>query len=335
MLKMYHRGDSDGSSAEFWENVWGALDPATYAAVARKHCEASPFLQLLLDSSARDRLFIDGGCGHGYFVKYFHDLGYRAAGVDFAVETIQQLNQIDPTLNVQQGDVCALPWADGEVQVYYSGGVVEHFEDGPEPALREARRVIAADGWFICLVPDASWFRRRVLYRKATETQVATAGELWARPASGTRVEAAGEGLRFFQYAFEEAEFRALLEQAGFEVTRTFGTHFIWGLLEHTWLRHAHDAAMKLLEGPRARGFTSAGPARATGESSTANAAPAQRKGQAPGASLVRRARAAVVDIAKRAFLYEDTTLPVLGHAVRLALEVVPNMRVYVARPKT
>jgi SAM-dependent methyltransferase len=149
MLKMFHRRESAGSTAAYWEEEWGVLDPARYAADARRHCEASPLWKLVTSTVQPGRLFIDGGCGHGYWVKCLHDRGQKAAGVDFAENTLNQIRRIDPQIDVRFGDVRALPFRDEEVHVYYSGGVVEHFEDGPAAALKEARRVLASDGWFL------------------------------------------------------------------------------------------------------------------------------------------------------------------------------------------
>ena len=52
----------------------------------------------------------------------------------------------DPALKLQTGDVHALPYGDKSVHGYLSFGVLEHFEHGVGPALREANRVLASGG---------------------------------------------------------------------------------------------------------------------------------------------------------------------------------------------
>jgi SAM-dependent methyltransferase len=319
---MFHRHESAGSSAAYWESEWGVIDPADYAIQARRHCESSPIGKLVTSKVQPDRLFIDGGCGHGYWVKYLHDRGQRAAGVDFAENTLNQLRSIDPQLDLRFGDVHAMPFADGEVHVYYSGGVVEHFEDGPIPALREARRVLAPDGWFLCSVPDASPLRNRVLYRAATETRGIANGHLFVRRASRTESEAANgdsdQGARFFQYVFQETEFRELLRTAGFEVVETFGESMVWGLFEVVPIRRLYDGARLAWRALRGRRNGPPGPAPAIGASETGARPP-----------MLSTLRA----LPRRILLNEDRSVPILGPAVGFVVELAANLRMYVARP--
>jgi SAM-dependent methyltransferase len=271
------------------------------------------------------RLFLDGGCGHGYWVKYLHDLGFRAAGVDFASETVSQIKRIDPSLAVSVGDVRALPFADESVHVYYSGGVAEHFEEGPEAVLREAARVLAPDGYFLCSVPDASPLREHVVFRSATSERAATNGLLHARRVEEAAAEASsGPPLRFFQYAFSKAEFQRHLNAAGFEVVETFGMQLLWGLLDVPVVRRAQDAARRSLGGLRAlRGGSQAALSSKQAAAPTATT-PENRTSTPP-------ARPAG-SFARRLALYEDRSIPVFGQGIRALCEVAPNMRMYVAR---
>jgi len=324
MLKMFHDYESAGSSSAYWESMWGDLEAAAYADDARRHCEASPLWSLVTSKVQRDRLFIDGGCGHGYWVKCLHDRGQKAAGVDFAERTLEQIRRIDPSLDVRRGDVRALPFEDGEVHVYYSGGVVEHFEEGPTAALREARRVIAPDGWFLCSVPDVSPLRKHLLYRAASETHGVRNGPLFVQRASRTSLDpsrdASGGSRRFFQYAFEESEFLEHLQRAGFSVVETFGESFVWGFLEIDPVRRLHDRAMAVWRHWR----------RANGHSREHRITGSVDDGNAP-----QGARQSLRTLPRRALMNEDRSIPVLGGAVGLAAEFAANLRMYVARPST
>jgi SAM-dependent methyltransferase len=322
MLKMFHDYQSAGSSSAYWESMWGDLEPATYANDARRHCEASPLWSLVTGKVQRDRLFIDGGCGHGYWVKCLHDRGQKAAGVDFAERTLEQIRRIDSSLDVRQGDVRALPFGDGEVHVYYSGGVVEHFEEGPTAALREARRVIAPDGWFLCSVPDVSPLRKHLLYRAATEVHGVRNGPLFVQRASRTNLDrscdASGGSPKFFQYAFEESEFRDLLRLSGFTVVETFGESFVWGFLEIDPVRHLHDRAMDVWRHWR-RPDRNSKEHRMTGSVDEVNGS--------------QGAWRSLRTLPRRALMNEDRSIAVLGGAVGLAAEFAANLRMYVARP--
>ena len=328
MLKMFHEHESAGNSSAYWESEWGVIDPADYATQARRHCEGSPICKLVLSTVEPQRLFIDGGCGHGYWVKYLHDRGQRAAGADFAENTLQQLRRIDPGLDLRFGDVRSLPFRDGEVHVYYSGGVVEHFEDGPLPALREARRVLAPDGWFLCSVPDESFLRSRVLYRAATETHGIRNGHLFVRRASRMENEPTNgasdhAAARFFQYVFKEREFRELLRTSGFDVIETFGESMVWGLFEVVPLRRLCDSATLAWRAlrPRRNGLERAAPSPvATSPAATETAG-------------ARAWMASLRALPRRILLNEDRSIPVLGTALGAAVELTANLRMYVARP--
>ena len=49
-------------------------------------------------------------------------------GLDFAREWLTSIHRESPALPLCVGDVGALPFRDGAFDLYYSGGVVEHFE---------------------------------------------------------------------------------------------------------------------------------------------------------------------------------------------------------------
>jgi len=324
ILKMFHEHSSPADSPSYWASVWGTLDREAYAGDARRHCASSPLWKLTVQTARSDRLFVDGGCGHGYWVKCLHDLGYRAAGVDFSEDTVRQIHKIDPRLDVRVGDIRAMPFDAGSVHVYYSGGVVEHFEDGPAHALREARRILAPDGWFFCSVPDLSPLRR-ALYRGATDEREVRSGNLTVRRAGATRAEAPRGEERFYCYLFAESQFVRLLQDAGFDVVDSFGTNIAWGLMEFGPVRDAYRAGGRVLEALRK-----------SKEREPAVGADGVREASGPTKPPSSRGQSALGRLgvlAKRVMVQEDRSVPVLGRGVRLAGELAANMRVYVARP--
>lgn len=310
MLKMYSHTRAAGGAPEFWDTAWsGGVAPSELLFNAAV-CENDPIFPLLRDTVQPGRLFLEGGCGQAQWVKYLSDRGHKSVGIDFAARTVEAVKQAVPALDVRLGNILALPFADGEVHTYYSGGVVEHFESGPEPALAEARRVLAADGWLLCSVPDQSPLRSFLFRRPA-----AVRDEHLVRPVERTAEEPAPAGMQFFQYVFTEAEFRRRLEDAGFRVERTFGYAIVWGLTELPGIPWLLDSLQKI---SRRRKRTAGAPG------VTAGAAAAHAPASAP---------AAQVGLLRRALVREDPTTPLFGPALRLLSESCANMRMYVARP--
>lgn len=320
MLKMYQGQSSSSSSPEFWDESWAQNELAAVLA-NRRVAENDPVHSLLLEKLRPDGLFLEGGCGQAQWVKYFSDRGYRAVGIDFAARTVDNVRRLAPELDVRVGNILALPFADGEVQAYYSGGVVEHFESGPEPALREARRVLRRDGWFLCSVPDESFLRRRLFARGQTE-RTDLAPPLAVRRIERIADEPPLDGYQFFQYAFREDEFRRRLEDAGFSVERTFGYSLIWGLAELPHFRTLYDGAFELAKMLRARLHSA--PA----------SAPSKDRGDGHDDRDGHASNGGVGDFLRRVLVKEDRTAPMLGPLVGLLCERFSNMRMYVARPR-
>jgi SAM-dependent methyltransferase len=304
MLKMYHARSAAAGSPDFWDENWEMNQLASVLGDPRV-CEHNPLFPLFREKLRRDRLFLEGGCGQAQWVKYFGDRGQRSLGIDFAARTIEAVKRFDAALDVRVGNILALPLDDGAVHTYYSGGVVEHFEGGPEPALAEARRVMADDGWFLCSVPDLSLLRGWLARARALGP---------VRRVERTVEEPAPDGAQFFQYVFSEAEFRARLAAAGFRVERTFSVSMMWGWMEIPGLTALVDGLVALKRRVRRNG---AAP-RAAASSDVPAPAPAPRP----------------PDLLRRAFVLEDPTIPLVGAPLRFIRERSANMRMYIAQPR-
>lgn len=315
MFKYFKREVAAGPSEAYWAREFAAirLDEA------RRMCEASPLWPLFERTLRPDRLFIDGGCGGGQWVKYYGARGFPAAGVDFSEDLVAQIRAQDPELDVRHGDVRSLPFGDGEVHTYYSGGVVEHFEDGPEEALREAHRVLADDGTLLCTVPDASLLRRNLFYRRYGRAALRPTMDV--AEVERTERGPAPPGMSFHQYVFTRAEFEARLERCGFEVIETVGHAWVWSLFDVRGVQTAYEGAVRA--GRLAKRWLggrgdSAGSGLDAGASETGSP-----NGERPQVGLLGR------------FLVrEDPETPVLGSVTKVLAEQVPHMRMYVARKR-
>jgi 2-polyprenyl-6-hydroxyphenyl methylase/3-demethylubiquinone-9 3-methyltransferase len=88
-------------------------------------------------------VLVDMGCGAGLLAPHVAGLGYRLVGVDLTRSALTQAASHGVT--AVQGDVTALPVADGCADVVCAGEILEHVTD-LRAAVREACRVLRPGG---------------------------------------------------------------------------------------------------------------------------------------------------------------------------------------------
>ena len=147
------------ATANFWDGLWKSRGDAR-AAIAKMggNSLVTQITQRYLKPG--DGPILEGGCGRAHYVYALTGLGYDCTGLDYAKETVEDLQQSFPELKVVQGDVREMPFPDGSFVGYWSLGVIEHFWDGYEPIAREAARVLRSGGYLFLTFPQMSWLRR-------------------------------------------------------------------------------------------------------------------------------------------------------------------------------
>lgn len=293
MLKMYQKQDHAGDTPEFWEDNWAAGEFEK----AVSFCSVDPLRPLFEKYLRPDSLMLEGGCGMGNYVSYYSARGFRVIGLDFAQKALKTLRVRQPHLKLCGGDVSRLPFADKTFDLYYSGGVVEHFEGGADESLREARRVLKDDGILLISVPYHSPLRRALAplyrneWRKVGESSVDMPDER--------------EGKSFFQYAYRPSEFTKMLSDAGLKVVDKQGYAVIWGLYEIPFVNR--------------NGASEFTPTRAKASGSLVKAV-----------DVTEVIREKPTSIAKRLAVEEDASVPVFGLGVKFMRWAAANMMMYV-----
>lgn len=100
----------------------------------------------------RSQTILDAGCGTGRILQALGNAG-KNVGIDIAPEAIGFCRQRGLT-NVQQADICALPFEDGTFDVVICSSVLYHeWVRDIERATRELRRVLRPGGSLLINVP--------------------------------------------------------------------------------------------------------------------------------------------------------------------------------------
>jgi ubiquinone/menaquinone biosynthesis C-methylase UbiE len=311
MLKMYHQRLHKGDSPALWEETW----EQTSFEEALRFCEHDPLRPLFERYTRPGTVMLEGGCGQGQYVAHYQARDVRVVGLDFAQSTLAILRSRYADLMLCTGDVAALPFRDGAFDLYYSGGVVEHFETGAGPALREAKRVLRPGGVLLISVPYVSLMRRALSPFKSS---------LWKR-VSRPGVDAGNvrEGQQFFQYVYTRGEFERELAAAGLRVIGTQGYGILWGLYDISLLQ-------TLTEKLAHRSLTSPGEGGSVARKCVQPALPVADSSGDKHAYAASSASSR--STLKRLLSDEDDKVPVLGLGVRFMRRVCANMMMYVCQ---
>ncbi len=239
MRKYYHPANTPhrcgSANHEHWDNLWGATAFEEAYRAVENHFLFDVFHRYF----PKPGKILEAGCGLGQYVAFYRQRGYDIEGVDSSSVGIQKVKERYPDIPVQVADIRKLPYAAGSIRVYFSGGVFEHFENGPWDALSEARRVLSDNGRLIMTVPfmNAARTLRDALWWHGDHYRVVKAfGPQGPAPA----------GREFYQYAFSRKEILQAVCSAGFEPVEVRPVQIVWGakkLFGRQHLSVTHSAA--------------------------------------------------------------------------------------------
>jgi SAM-dependent methyltransferase len=186
------------ASADYWDGVWSGEDTKTLYENARRG-DLGYYEEIFPKYLPQEGRIIEAGCGLGQFVIALRARSYDVEGVDYGKRTIVALNQRFPDLPIRWGDVTKLDVPDGYYSGYISLGVMEHRQQGPQPFLVEANRMLHVGGIALISIPFLNPLRR--LKKKL-----------------GFFRGKAPQDLEFYQYLYSPEEFDEFLREAGFTV---------------------------------------------------------------------------------------------------------------------
>ena len=210
--------------ASFWDQRWRELKDGRRLQRLRLREEYRFLRKAIFGLGDRQLDILDCGCGLGEWTLLFQLDGHRAVGIDIAGETIRQLRTKHGDA-FRFGDFRKIECPDNSYDVVINWGGIEHFEEGPTPAILEAKRVLRPGGLFIATTPchNLRLFLRDALLGRGIGP---------AYPM---------ERHRFYQYRFSRAELESYLLACGFAEVRSRIIHGAQGVdrsLDHElrWL---------------------------------------------------------------------------------------------------
>lgn len=206
---------------EFWESHWSATKFAEEYQTNFYPRRQEEF-KAIISQLPRNELVLEAGCSFGHVAEYFRELGYRVVGLDYVFDALSMGRQEAPALELTQGDIHALPFADNSLGGYLSFGVLEHFEFGPMPALREAFRVLKPNGVIAVTMPVPTPLVREWIPRLRPWLSLdPLRRNRYLRRAFGKQPLANdldGHENGFYERPYSRTEVREFLEAAGFNV---------------------------------------------------------------------------------------------------------------------
>jgi SAM-dependent methyltransferase len=150
------------STRRAWAGIWGDEADIERELATVDYRRSRQTRARYLRYLPREELVLDGGCGLGIELIQLGRMGYRIIGVDYAENALHQISAYQRSQLLTVGDIHNLPYRDGVFGAYLSFGVLEHFEFGPEPGLREANRVLREGASLVLTVPYPSLVWRLV-----------------------------------------------------------------------------------------------------------------------------------------------------------------------------
>lgn len=197
-----------------WETIWQEANVQAELEVLKQPRTRAQF-DVFPRFLSREGIILEAGSGLGATLIYLRDLGFNVIGLDYAENALRACRSYDPTLTLHAGDVHALPYRDETLHGYLSFGVLEHFEHGLAPALREANRVLVPGGIVVLTIPYPNLVHKLIAWKRSLQGHSRLTDD------------------DFYESTYTRRQLERDLEAAGFEVLLarpTSHSFTLWGL---------------------------------------------------------------------------------------------------------
>lgn len=200
---------TDQETKKAWEKNWENISVEEVLSIFR-YVRVKKQMEIYTRVLPKPGRILEGGCGLAPYLIQLRRLGFDVVGIDYNENPIAKVKAFDPSLPVFVGDVTRIDFPDRCFDGYLSLGVIEHFSEGPEKAIREACRVLKKGGVFVVAVP-----RNHLFMRLAAPAR-------WLKAnARLRRFLGKSQENHYWEQYFKRKKLIRTLEEGGFEVRET------------------------------------------------------------------------------------------------------------------
>jgi ubiquinone/menaquinone biosynthesis C-methylase UbiE len=197
-----------------WEDIWQSANVAAELEAVRS-ARSLEMMRAYQPYLPKDDLILEAGSGLSAVVITLRRRGYNVMGMDYAESALHASRRYDESLQLAAGDIHHMPFDDETFGAYLSFGVLEHFEHGMLPALKEAHRVLKPNGVLVLTIPYPNVIYRLVQLKRRLTGQSTLTDE------------------NFYESTYTRARLEQTVRRAGFRVllTKPMSHAFtLWGV---------------------------------------------------------------------------------------------------------
>ena len=191
------------NNKDYWTKRWDDIP----ADVPMENASAYPLKYAQLTVKDKDGRILEAGCGAGRILRYYHQRGYNIVGIDFIDIAVRKLKEIDPSLQVEVGDITNLRFPDQSFRHVLAFGLYHNLEHGLDRAISETYRVLQ-EGGSVC-----ASFRADNIETRLTD---------WLAERRARSRNANGKPRFFHKMNLTRSEYKQLFVRAGFVVEAVF-----------------------------------------------------------------------------------------------------------------